>query len=228
MSPQAAPAESSSVADSLENLDDPRLYLNRETSWLAFNARVLDQAVSPDFPLLERLKFLAIHASNLDEFFMIRVSGLHEQLEAELIETAPDGLSPREQLTRIGQQLRAQLDTASRLLAQELLPALAEQGIVLRRWDNLDQPTRRLACDYFRQSVFPVLTPLAVDPGHPSPSCPTCRCPWPSRPATATAASGASPGSRSPRACPASCRWPSWALRRPGQCPPRSSCRWRS
>jgi polyphosphate kinase len=169
MSPQAAPAESSSVADSLENLDDPRLYLNRETSWLAFNARVLDQAVSPDFPLLERLKFLAIHASNLDEFFMIRVSGLHEQLEAELIETAPDGLSPREQLTRIGQQLRAQLDTASRLLAQELLPALAEQGIVLRRWDNLDQPTRRLACDYFRQSVFPVLTPLAVDPGHPFP-----------------------------------------------------------
>jgi polyphosphate kinase len=157
------------IADAVENLDDARLYLNRETSWLAFNARVLDQAVSPEVPLLERVKFLAIHASNLDEFFMIRVSGLHEQLEAELNETAPDGLTPREQLTRIGQLLRTQLDTASRLLSEELLPALAREGIHLRRWKDLDEDTRRRACDYFRQSVFPVLTPLAVDPGHPFP-----------------------------------------------------------
>src|SRR3954452_10956856 len=114
------------------DLDNPSLFVNREVSWLAFNGRVLDQAANPIWPLLERLKFLAIHAANLDEFFMIRVSGLHEQLEVTLIEALPDGLSARDQLTRIGQLARKQIDTAARLLANEILPALAEQGIALR------------------------------------------------------------------------------------------------
>jgi polyphosphate kinase len=149
-------------------LDDPSLYINRELSWLAFNARVLDQAVATHVPLLERLKFVAIHASNLDEFFMIRVSGLHEQLEAALVETNHDGLSPREQLDRIAVLVRGQLETAARVLEQ-LLPALAEHGIHIRRWSALDAGTRRHACTYFRKQVFPVLTPLAVDPGHPFP-----------------------------------------------------------
>lgn len=165
------PEEGPRQADSPPaDLHQPALYVNRETSWLAFNARVLSEAASSYWPLLERLKFLAIHASNLDEFFMIRVSGLHEQLEAAaLVEMSPDGLSPREQLTRIGLIIRRQLATAHALLSKELLPALAEHGIHVRDWPSLDPGTMQLARQYFRRSVFPVITPLAVDPGHPFP-----------------------------------------------------------
>jgi polyphosphate kinase len=151
------------------DLTDPSLYINRQISWLAFNERVLDQALSPRWPLLERLKFLAIYASNLDEFFMIRVAGLHEQLESSAVEPSPDGLSPRQQLTQIAQTARRQRETASKLLSGELLPALAEQGIHIRDWKSLDAETKRAARHYFRRAVFPVLTPLAVDPGHPFP-----------------------------------------------------------
>ena len=114
--PPEAPAAATPTAPSaVPDLTNPALYINRETSWLAFNERVLDQARDARWPLLERLKFLAIYSSNLDEFFMIRVSGLHEQLEAAaLVEASPDGLSARDQLTRIGQIVRAQLDTADR------------------------------------------------------------------------------------------------------------------
>jgi polyphosphate kinase len=150
-------------------LDHPSLYLNREMAWLAFNDRVLAEALDPRWPMLERLKFLAIHASNLDEFFMIRVSGLHDQLEAALIETSPDGLSPQDQLKRIGQTVRKQLQTATKLLADDLLPALAGRGIHIRDWKTLDAETQTLARRYFRRSVFPIITPLAVDPGHPFP-----------------------------------------------------------
>lgn len=158
----ARPAESTP-------LDHPSLYVNREMSWLAFNDRVLAEALDSRWPLLERVKFLAIHASNLDEFFMIRVSGLHDQLEAALIETSPDGLSPQEQLTRIGQTVRRQLQTAMKLLSDDLLPALAQRGIHIRDWKALDAETQAAARRYFRRSVFPILTPLAVDPGHPFP-----------------------------------------------------------
>jgi polyphosphate kinase len=174
--PEALNQETSTSAVAAEQapepepaLDHPSLYINRETSWLAFNGRVLEEALDRRWPLLERVKFLAIHASNLDEFFMIRVSGLHDQLEAALIETSPDGLSPREQLTRIGQIIRRQLDVAAALLSDDLLPALAAQGIHIRDWKSLDAESRRLARQYFRRSVFPVITPLAVDPGHPFP-----------------------------------------------------------
>ncbi|HSY41847.1 MAG TPA: polyphosphate kinase 1, partial [Polyangia bacterium] len=155
---------------SAADLASPALYINRETSWLAFNARVLDQALDVRWPLLERLKFLAIYSSNLDEFFMIRVSGLHEQLEAAaLVEASPDGLSAREQLARIGQIIRGQLETAATLLAEDLLPALAGRGIRIHDWSALDAETKKQARKYFRRSVFPVVTPLAVDPGHPFP-----------------------------------------------------------
>ncbi len=166
-----SPATGSPTAESpTVDLADPSLYLNRETSWLAFNERVLNQALDARWPLLERLKFLSIYASNLDEFFMIRVSGLHGQLEAAaLVEASPDGLSAREQLARIGQVIRRQLATAATLLDTDLLPALSEHGIRIRNWDSLDGDTKRLARKYFRRSVFPVVTPLAVDPGHPFP-----------------------------------------------------------
>jgi polyphosphate kinase len=152
------------------DLSDPSLYINRELSWLAFNERVLGEAMSPQWPLLERLKFLAIHGSNLDEFFMIRVSGLHEQLEANaMVEATADGMRPREQLAQIGQVVRAQLQQAEQLLSNDLLPALASRGIHLRDWKDLHSEVKRAARRYFRQAVFPVLTPLAVDPGHPFP-----------------------------------------------------------
>jgi polyphosphate kinase len=167
--PPVDPTQAARRAAGDPDLGQPSLYVNREMSWLAFNARVLAEGRSPRWPLLERLKFLAIHASNLDEFFMIRVSGLHEQLEAAVVETTPDGLNPREQLTRIGQAIRRQLQTVSQVLYDELLPALAARDIHVRDWKSLDAGTAQLARLYFRRSVFPVLTPLAVDPGHPFP-----------------------------------------------------------
>jgi polyphosphate kinase len=152
-----------------QGLADGALYINREISWLAFNERVLDQAADPSWPLLERVKFLAIFASNLDEFFMIRVSGLHEQLESDVTEKTPEGLSASEQLERIGKVVRRLMDTAADLFSRELVPALATQGIRLHTWDSLSEEARQAARTYFRQSVFPVLTPLAVDPVHPFP-----------------------------------------------------------
>jgi polyphosphate kinase len=151
------------------DLGDPSLYINRQISWLAFNDRVLSEALNPQWPLLERVKFLAIFHSNLDEFFMIRVAGLHEQLEAAVVENSPDGLSPREQLTRIGQTTRRQVEVVNQLFFSDLLPALAKQGIHIRDWESLSAETRKKACAYYRRSVFPILTPLAVDPGHPFP-----------------------------------------------------------
>jgi len=150
-------------------LTDPGLYINRETSWLAFNERVLREAEDPSHPLLERLKFLAIYASNLDEFFMIRVSGLHEQLAASVIETPADGLSPREQLEQIRAIVEHHLERAHALFSNELLPLLAQNGIHLVEWNALEPEAQKVANDYFRSSVFPVLTPLAVDLAHPFP-----------------------------------------------------------
>ena len=148
---------------------EPSLYLNRELSWLAFNRRVLDEAADPHWPLLERLKFLAITFSNLDEFFMIRVSGLHDQLEQAEAERSPDGLTPRQQLARIREVVRRLLMDATDLLEGQLLPGLAEHGIRIRDWESLGDAAQERARAYFRESVFPVLTPLAVDPGHPFP-----------------------------------------------------------
>jgi len=163
-------AEVAAASSGAPDLNQPALYVNRETSWLAFNARVLAEAGNPRWPLLERLKFLAISASNLDEFFMIRISGLHEQLEDQAIgDPAPDGRSAREQLDLVVPLIRNHLQAAAALLSKDLLPALAAAGIHIRNWRELDPGTAQLARQYFRRSVFPVVTPLAVDPGHPFP-----------------------------------------------------------
>jgi polyphosphate kinase len=167
--PGTVAAAAPSTSPTADSLADPALIINRELSWLAFNARVLAEAQSSHHPLLERLKFVAIHASNLDEFFMIRVSGLHEQLEAAVVEVSPDGLTPREQLARIRAALVDQLQQARSLLSDQLLPALAQHGIEIVDWASLDADARVEARHYFRTTVFPVLTPLAVDPGHPFP-----------------------------------------------------------
>jgi polyphosphate kinase len=143
-------------------------YFNRELSWLAFNERVLNEAAE-SWPLLERLKFLAIFFSNLDEFFMIRVSALHQQVAAGDIGNSPGGLAPREQLLMIRAVVRAQTDRAAGLLADDLLPQLDANNLRIRVWADLDSKTRKLARQYFRHTVFPVLTPLVVDPVHPFP-----------------------------------------------------------
>src|SRR4029453_8739776 len=156
-----------------DRLSDQALYINREISWLSFNRRVLEEARDPAWPLLERFKFLGIFYSNLDEFFMIRVSGLPEQLEAAITERSPDGLSASQQLEMIREIVRTDLAAASDLLRSELLRELQKAGIQLLSWEEIDSDRRRHLTRYFENVVFPVLTPLAFDPAHPFPSLPT-------------------------------------------------------
>jgi polyphosphate kinase len=144
-------------------------YLNRELSWLDFNARVLALAADNSLPLLERAKFLAIFASNLDEFYMVRVAGLKRRDEMGLSVRSADGLTPREQLARIGEQTQRIATRHARVFLDEVRPALAAEGIHIITWADLDQAERDELSTYFTEQVFPVLTPLAVDPAHPFP-----------------------------------------------------------
>ncbi|MFL5582525.1 MAG: polyphosphate kinase 1 [Gemmatimonadaceae bacterium] len=146
----------------------PSLFINRELSWLDFNARVLHEAFDDRNPLLERLKFLAIFSSNLDEFYMVRVAGLRRQVAAGVTSTPPDGLTPQEQLDAINARVRT-LRARQRECLEELLPALADRGVRLLRMDELAPPEWAVVDEYFESQIFPVLTPLAVDPGHPFP-----------------------------------------------------------
>jgi polyphosphate kinase len=146
----------------------PDRFINRELSWLDFNERVLSLADDQSTPLLERVKFLAIFADNLDEFFMLRVAGLKRQQEAGL-GSSPDGLSPKEQLTRIAEKARPLAHQHAALFSEELLPALAEADVLLLRWDELEETQLKEVNGLFTDRIFPVVTPLAVDPGHPFP-----------------------------------------------------------
>ncbi|MCT9040484.1 RNA degradosome polyphosphate kinase, partial [Mycobacterium tuberculosis] len=136
-------------------------YLNRELSWLDFNARVLALAADKSMPLLERAKFLAIFASNLDEFYMVRVAGLKRRDEMGLSVRSADGLTPREQLGRIGEQTQQLASRHARVFLDSVLPALGEEGIYIVTWADLDQAERDRLSTYFNEQVFPVLTPLA-------------------------------------------------------------------
>lgn len=152
------------------SLDDPSLYINRELSWLEFNRRVLDEALDPSVPLLERLKFLAIFGSNLDEFFMVRVGGLQQKVQAGIsVGSGADRMPPRTQLERISETVRALFADAYRCWRDDLLPALEKEGIVFRGVKGLTPEEREHVHRVFRQEIFPVLTPLAIDPGHPFP-----------------------------------------------------------
>jgi len=152
-----------------DRLSDRSLYFNREISWLAFNRRVLEEALDGAWPLLERLKFLCIFFSNLDEFFMIRVSGLHEQLEAAVTERSPDGLSAQEQLRLICEVVRRDTDLAFETLTTDVMPKLRENGVRVLSWSEIEGDARKELTSYFENIVFPVLTPLAFDPAHPFP-----------------------------------------------------------
>ena len=151
------------------DLDDPALFINRELSWLEFNRRVLEEAQDESHPLLERVKFLAIFSNNLDEFFMIRVSGLREQLESGILKTSDDGMTPAEQLAAIRRTLEPMLAEHLRTWQEDLLPKLDAEDIHIIPYDKLKKKQRRLLNKYFRNEIFPTLTPLAFDPGHPFP-----------------------------------------------------------
>ncbi|MGB9455989.1 MAG: polyphosphate kinase 1 [Bryobacteraceae bacterium] len=158
VAPAAAPVD----------LKDPALYVNRELSLLAFQRRVLEEAEDETNPLLERVKFLSILGSNLDEFFMVRVAGLTAQLEAGSLEAGPDGLSPRAQLVAIRREVKRLLADAHRILGR-LLEVLREQSIFVHDYAELSETHREQAAKYFDETIFPVLTPLAFDPGRPFP-----------------------------------------------------------
>jgi polyphosphate kinase len=157
------------TADLAPDLDRPELYINRELSSLAFIRRVLEEADPERHPLLECVKFLAIVGSLLDEFSMVRLAGLKDQQTAQVNDAGPDGLQPGEVIAALHPELLDIQSAASQRLRDDLLPALAAQGVSILDYSQLSRSQRAAAAEYFRGEVFPVLTPLGVDPGHPFP-----------------------------------------------------------
>jgi polyphosphate kinase len=151
------------------NLQDPNYYFNRELSWLEFNSRVLSEALDQRTPLLERLKFLAIFSANLDEFFMVRVAALKQQVEAGVTKLTFDGRTPEQQLREISERLHPLVKLQDHHFEYTIRPLLVEQGISIINYVDLNQEQRIYLHDFFEEHIFPVLTPLAVDPSHPFP-----------------------------------------------------------
>jgi polyphosphate kinase len=157
------------VAARRTSLSDPSLYINRELSWLAFNERVLAQAREERHPLLERVRFVSISETNLDEFFMIRVAGLQQQVASDLPNPVPDGMTPEEQLSRIHYHTEDFFAEQRRILGEEIFPALEEAGIRVVSHKKLRAAEKRGLRERFAREILPILTPLAIDPAHPFP-----------------------------------------------------------
>jgi polyphosphate kinase len=151
------------------DLSSPELYLNRELSWIEFNRRVLEEAQDPSQPLLERLKFLAITSSNLDEFFEVRVAGIKQQIDTESGDVGPDGIGAPALFDAIQRKAHEMVEEQYRLWREDLAPALASHGIHFLETERLKGADKKWAAHYFRNEVFPVLTPLAIDSSHPFP-----------------------------------------------------------
>ena len=151
------------------DLSQPSLYINREASLLEFQRRVLEEARDEENPLLERVKFLAILGSNMDEFFMVRVSGIRKQVEANIMKLSEDGLTPREELAGIRKTAQDLMQDAQQTFHRKLLPKLEKEGIHVLDYSKLSKSQKERADQYFKDVVYPVLTPLALDPGHPFP-----------------------------------------------------------
>src|SRR5881398_207335 len=160
---------SSSEGVQVSRFSAPENFINRELSWLEFNRRVLEEAQDPTQPLIERVKFLTIFSSNLDEFFEIRVAGIKQQIKSETSDIGPDGLSPTDTFDRIQKTVRRLVATQCALWKNELLPELAKNGIYVREMAELTPKRAAWAHRYFQQEVLPMLTPLAVDASHPFP-----------------------------------------------------------
>jgi polyphosphate kinase len=159
------------IAANLSEIDltDPQYYLSRELTWLEFNDRVLHEAMDERTPLLERLKFMAIFSSNLDEFFMVRIAAIEQQIEAKVSNLTPDGRTPTQQLEVVSDRVQLLIDKQHQHFETILRPAMAANGIYLLDYFDLNQEQRNYLQSYFEEQIFPVLTPLAVDPGHPFP-----------------------------------------------------------
>jgi polyphosphate kinase len=167
--PVLTPVPTPEGASAGHGLNDSRFFINRELSWVAFDERVLEEACDPQVPALERLKFLAITSSNLDEFFMIRVAGLKQQLVGHVEETGPDALTPAEQLASISARCHGMVAQQYKALLQDVLPNLERASVRLLRPGHLSSEGEAFVTEYFWREVFPVLTPIALDPGHPFP-----------------------------------------------------------
>jgi polyphosphate kinase len=165
----ATEPRASDEVDEIGLTDSPERFINRELSWLDFDGRVLALAGDPDVPLLERAKFLAIFASNLDEFFQVRIAGLKDQVAAGITSPTADGRTAAQQLLEMRDRIESLTDEAERLYLEGVVPELIESGISIVGWDDLSDDDRKHLDGFFEERVFPVLTPLAVDPGHPFP-----------------------------------------------------------
>lgn len=163
----AAPAEKTSREAPVEL--GPSSFTNRELSFLEFNQLIVEEARDPKVPLLERVKFLSIVSSNLDEFFMIRVAGLKQQQKSGVLETGPDGMLPEEQLRAIYERVARQVEDQESIFLGEVLPALAREGLHLLRDPEVPDGDASALEAHFERKIFPMLTPMAVDPGHPFP-----------------------------------------------------------
>src|ERR1700730_18236771 len=166
---EIAPAKDERQRMIREPFGDPKNFINRELSWLEFNRRVLEEAQDPSQPLIERVKFLCIFSSNLDEFFEIRVAGIKQQIESETSDVAADGLSPTETFNQIQRLAHELVATEYELWNRELLPQLAKNGVRVRNVSELSAKRAAWARKYFQEEVLPMLTPLAVDASHPFP-----------------------------------------------------------
>ncbi|MCK9280142.1 MAG: polyphosphate kinase 1 [Melioribacteraceae bacterium] len=147
----------------------PENFINRDLSWIEFNRRVLEEALNPDLPLLDRIKFISIFFSNLDEFYMIRVSGLKEQIGAKVFDSTIDGLTPIEQLNLVEKSVRPMIDKIHKYWANDIIPELGKNNIYIKQLEELEENEREELNNYFAREIYPVLTPLAFDPGRPFP-----------------------------------------------------------
>ncbi len=155
--------------DLLKKYNDPKNFFNRDLSWVEFNRRVLEEALNPNLPLLEKIKFISIFHSNLDEFYMIRISGLKDQIAANILEPTIDGMTPREQVVKIEKTIQPMLKKVMSYWLDTIVPELAENGIIVEDYDNLPEKEKAILTEYFKKEIYPVLTPLAFDPGRPFP-----------------------------------------------------------
>lgn len=153
----------------LKKYNNPSNFFNRDLSWIEFNRRVLEEAFNPELPLLDKIKFISIFFSNLDEFYMIRVAGIKDQIAAAITEPTIDGLTPREELSKIEKEVKPLVDSAIELWNNKIISGLAENGIHIIGFDDLTTEEKEKLNNYFKKEIYPILTPLAFDPGRPFP-----------------------------------------------------------